>query len=58
MKSADAAYETYAEEVQRLVRVERDPKATPGQRRSQAHVVARAWAHFLRTYNQGEAGIG
>jgi hypothetical protein len=58
MSAADAAYETYAEEVQRLVRVERDPKATPGQRRSQAHIVARAWGHFLRTFTKAEAADG
>lgn len=53
--AADRSYEDYAEEVQRLVRLERDPKASPSQRRAQAHLVAQSWGRFLRTYTKLEA---
>src|SRR5207244_6919570 len=47
MSAVDDAYATYAEEAQRLARIERDIHATPRQRRTQALVVTRAWWKFL-----------
>jgi hypothetical protein len=47
MSDLSRAYETYAEEAQRMARLERDPKATPRQRRLQAHAVRQAWWTFL-----------
>ncbi len=47
MSDLSRAYEIYAEEAQRMARLERDPNATPRLRRLQAHAVRRAWWTFL-----------